>query len=55
MAKVGELRGTVVPTELDALVTVTIHPSAVLRTTGDDREAAFGGLREDLRTAASWL
>jgi uracil-DNA glycosylase len=32
---------------------VTIHPSAVLRTPKDDRAAAFGGLVDDLRAAAS--
>ncbi|HEX5383736.1 MAG TPA: UdgX family uracil-DNA binding protein [Propionibacteriaceae bacterium] len=32
-------------------VLATIHPSAVLRATGDDREEAFAGLVADLRTA----
>jgi len=34
-------------------VVVTVHPSAVLRS--DDREAAFSGLVDDLRTAAELL
>jgi uracil-DNA glycosylase len=38
----------------DPLVVVTIHPSAVLRA-GDDREAMYGGLVEDLRRAAALL
>jgi uracil-DNA glycosylase len=32
-------------------VLATVHPSAVLRATGDDREEAFAGLVADLRTA----
>jgi uracil-DNA glycosylase len=32
-------------------VLATVHPSAVLRATGDDRDAAFAGLVADLRTA----
>ena len=54
-AKVGELRGTVVPTPLDAIVTVTVHPSSVLRAPDDQRDAAYAGLRDDLARARSWL
>ena len=32
-------------------VLATVHPSAVLRATGDDRDEAFSGLVADLRTA----
>ena len=32
-------------------VLATVHPSAVLRAAGDDRDEAFGGLVADLRTA----
>jgi uracil-DNA glycosylase len=32
-------------------VLATVHPSAVLRATGDDRDQAFAGLVADLRTA----
>src|SRR5215204_7035520 len=32
-------------------VLATVHPSAVLRATGEDRSAAFAGLVADLRTA----
>ena len=32
-------------------VLATVHPSAVLRTTGEDRSSAFAGLVADLRTA----
>jgi len=33
----------------------TVHPSAVLRAPEGERDAAFGGLVDDLRTAAGWL
>ena len=33
------------------LVLATVHPSAVLRATGEDRDEAFAGLVADLRTA----
>ncbi|MGB9378361.1 MAG: uracil-DNA glycosylase family protein, partial [Mycobacteriales bacterium] len=33
----------------------TIHPSAVLRTQGDDRDAAYDGLVSDLKVAAGAL
>jgi uracil-DNA glycosylase len=32
-------------------VLATVHPSAVLRATGEDRDEAFAGLVADLRTA----
>ena len=32
-------------------VLATVHPSAVLRATGDDRSTAYAGLVADLRTA----
>lgn len=34
---------------------VTVHPSAVLRTPPEDRDAAFGGLVSDLRVASAAL
>jgi hypothetical protein len=40
---------------LDALVTVTVHPSSVLRTRGDERDTAYAGLRDDLARAAALL
>jgi DNA polymerase len=60
--RVGAARGTWIPWDAPAAkagqgrkVTVvpTIHPSAVLR--ADDRDAAFSGLVDDLRVAASVL
>jgi uracil-DNA glycosylase len=38
----------------DPLVVVTIHPSAVLRA-GDDRQAMYDGLVEDLQRGAALL
>jgi hypothetical protein len=32
-------------------ILATVHPSSVLRATGEDRNAAFAGLVADLRTA----
>jgi uracil-DNA glycosylase family protein len=45
--KVTQERGKALDSDLAELVTATIHPSAVLRTS--DREEAFAGLVEDLR------
>jgi uracil-DNA glycosylase len=33
-------------------VLATVHPSSVLRATGEERDVAFGGLVDDLRVAA---
>ena len=48
--KVTQNRGVPVDSDLAALVTATIHPSAVLRSA--DREAMFAGLVDDLRIVA---
>jgi len=48
--KVTQNRGVPIESDLAALVTATIHPSAVLR--ADDREAMFAGLVADLRIVA---
>jgi DNA polymerase len=45
--KVTQERGKPLDSDLAELVTATIHPSAVLRSS--DREQAFAGLVEDLR------
>ena len=58
--RIGEVRGMVLVPDaaagasaLPSLVLVTTHPSALLRITESaDREAAFGHLVDDLRTAA---
>ena len=47
-------RGRAMDSDLAPLVLVTIHPSAVLRSTDRAaREAAMAGLVEDLRVAAA--
>lgn len=42
------------PTDVDGAL-ATIHPSAVLRASGDDREAAYQGLVADLRVLTAAL
>jgi uracil-DNA glycosylase family protein len=49
--RVTQHRGELLDSDLADLVTATIHPSAVLR--GDDREALFHGLVQDLRVVAA--
>ena len=51
--KVTQNRGVPLDSDLAELVVATIHPSAVLR--GDDREAMFAGLVDDLRVVARTL
>jgi DNA polymerase len=51
--RVTRHRGVAIPSDLADLVTATIHPSAVLR--GEDREALFAGLVDDLRLVAEHL
>jgi uracil-DNA glycosylase len=46
----GDFAGDQTPVEH---AVATIHPSAVLRATGSDRESAFDGLVSDLKVAAS--
>jgi uracil-DNA glycosylase len=53
--RVTQQRGKVLelPTPVgERKVLATVHPSLVLRATGDDRDLAYGGLVEDLRVAA---
>jgi uracil-DNA glycosylase len=53
--RVTQQRGKVLelPTPVGGrLVLATVHPSSVLRATGEDRDLAYGGLVEDLRVAA---
>jgi DNA polymerase len=55
-ARVGALRGTRVESDIAELVTVTVHPSSILRVSDrDERQQAFEGLRSDLEEAFSWL
>jgi len=53
--RVTQQRGKVLelPTPVgERQVLATVHPSSVLRATGDDRDLAYGGLVDDLRVAA---
>jgi uracil-DNA glycosylase family protein len=51
--KVTEQRGTVVETPIPALVTATVHPSAILRAPDDAaREQAYAALVRDLEIVA---
>jgi uracil-DNA glycosylase family protein len=54
--RIGRDRGKPVSSELAELVTVTTHPSAILRAQGSsEREAAMSEFVADLATVASWL
>ena len=53
---VTKARGQQLESELAELVTVTVHPSSVLRASDDAaRRAAYEGLRHDLDIAFGWL
>lgn len=55
-ARVGRDRGRPLESELAELVTITVHPSSILRATGDrEREEAFEGFVDDLSAVAEWL
>jgi uracil-DNA glycosylase family protein len=53
--RIGRDRGTPIESDLAELVTVTTHPSAILRTDNDEREAAMNEFVADLRGVSSWL
>jgi uracil-DNA glycosylase len=54
--KVTQMRGQRLESDVAELVTVTVHPSAVLRERDHDaREAAFAGMKRDLEQAFGWL
>lgn len=54
--KVTEHRGTFVGSDLDAIVTATVHPSSILRAREEpERHDAFEGFVRDLAFAASAL
>jgi DNA polymerase len=54
--RIGRDRGRPVESDLAQLVTITIHPSAILRAGEDeDRQAAMDEFVSDLRTVATWL
>jgi uracil-DNA glycosylase family protein len=52
--RVGRDRGRPLESDLADLVTLTAHPSAILRA-GEHREAAMDALVDDLTSVADWL
>ncbi len=53
--RVGRDRGRPIDSDLAELVTLTTHPSAILRTDDPEREAAMDQFVADLQTVARWL
>jgi DNA polymerase len=54
--RVGRDRGRPLESDLAELVTITVHPSSILRAQDDgEREAAFDDFVADLSEVASWL
>lgn len=54
--KVGESRGRRLDSDLAAIVTVTVHPSSILRVTGsDERRRAMDAFVGDLHAVAGWI
>jgi DNA polymerase len=54
--RIGRDRGKPMDSSLAELVTITAHPSSILRAEDDEqREQAMKELIADLRTVASWL
>jgi DNA polymerase len=54
--RIGRDRGKPIPSPLAELVTVTTHPSAILRARdSEEREAAMSEFVADLTRVASWL
>jgi uracil-DNA glycosylase len=53
--RIGRDRGRPLESDLAELVTVTTHPSAILRAEDEDREAAMNEFVSDLKNVESWL
>jgi DNA polymerase len=53
--RIGKDRGRPVDSDLAELVTLTTHPSAILRADDADREDAMGQFVDDLKEVARWL
>jgi DNA polymerase len=53
--RIGKDRGRPIDSDLAELVTITTHPSAILRAQDDDRQAAMEQFVDDLGTVADWL
>jgi DNA polymerase len=53
--RIGRDRGKPIDSELAGLVTVTTHPSAILRAQDDERKGAMEAFVTDLRNVVEWL
>jgi DNA polymerase len=53
--RIGKDRGRPIDSDLADLVTLTTHPSAILRADDEDREDAMGQFVGDLKEVAQWL
>ena len=53
--RIGRDRGHPIDSDLAELVTLTTHPSAILRTEDEDREQAMAMFVADLKWVAKWL
>jgi uracil-DNA glycosylase len=53
--RIGRDRGRPIDSDLAQLVTLTTHPSAILRTEDEDRDQAMAMFVADLREVAKWL
>jgi uracil-DNA glycosylase len=53
--RIGKDRGRPIDSDLAELVTVTTHPSAILRAEDEDRDEAMALFVEDLQHVAQWL
>ena len=53
--RIGRDRGRPIESDLAELVTMTTHPSAILRTEDEEREEAMDQFVADLANVARWL
>jgi uracil-DNA glycosylase family protein len=53
--RIGRDRGRPMQSDLAELVTITTHPSAILRAEDEDRDEAMAAFVSDLESVASWL
>ena len=53
--RIGRDRGRPMDSDLAELVTITTHPSAILRAEDEDREEAMAQFVSDLENVANWL
>jgi DNA polymerase len=53
--RIGRDRGRPIESDLAELVTITTHPSAILRAEDENREEAMREFVADLRSVAQWL